>query len=151
MSKQNSSGCLRFENSDIVYSSEEKELWRLPLAKLRAIGEYTTSEGPYLDDYFIVFVSDKADFCTASFYADGRIPFLLTLSEKIGDKINLGLSNSANWKTRGVWPKAIEGQEFLHRIPEPKAKNLKGKLRQFLHPRASLKLTQPVIEIINQK
>jgi hypothetical protein len=151
MSKQNSSGFLRLEHTDIVYSSDKKELWRLPLSKVRAIGEYTTANGPFVDDYFLVFVADQCDcWYEASYYAQGNDAFRVSLGKLLGDEIRFGLNNSTDWKHRVLWPKKLEGTDLFNVIPETKAKNLAGKLKQKVFPRKTLELAKLVCELRQQ-
>ena len=151
MSKQNSSGYLRLENSDIVYSSDEKELWRLPIAKLRAVGEYTTANGPYADDYFLAFVTDQSDcWDEASYYAQGNDSFRVSLSKLLGDEILFGLNKSTHWKHRVLWPKKLEGADLFNVVPEVRASNLLKKLKQKIFPRKTLELAKSVRELCQQ-
>src|SRR5262249_50743800 len=39
----------------ICYESQGKEVWKISIAELVCIGEYTNANGPWLDDYFLVF------------------------------------------------------------------------------------------------
>jgi hypothetical protein len=143
---------LRLDGTDLVYSSVEHEHWRLPVRKVRAIGEYTTAAGPTLDDYFFVFVTEDSEcWFEASFYADGRDAFLLKLSKLLGADIRAGLCNSTSWETRVLWPQTLEGEELFTFIPETKARSLPGRFRQKLFPRGILKLAQHVLEAVNQK
>ena len=49
------SGELRCSAGLITYHSAGAD-WSVPVADVRLIGEYTNSDGPYLDDYFMVFL-----------------------------------------------------------------------------------------------
>jgi hypothetical protein len=150
--KQNPSGNLRLDGTDLVYSSVEQEYWRLPVAKVRVIGEYTTAAGPGLDDYFFVFVTDDSEsWFEASFYADGGDSFLSELNKLLGAEIRAGLCNSISWKTRVLWPKTLEGEELFIIIPEAAAAGLLGRLRQKMFPRGTLKLAQRALEAVNEK
>jgi len=152
MTKPNPSGSLRLDGNDLIYSSGEKEYWRLPLKKIRAIGEYTTAAGPFLDDYFFVFVTDEPDcWYEASFYAEGRDLFVSGVGRLLGDAITPGLCNSTNWRTRVLWPKSLEGEELFIFTPNTAAEGFLGRLRQKISPRGILKFSQAVLEVMNQK
>ncbi|MGH9703664.1 MAG: hypothetical protein ACRD4K_09835 [Candidatus Acidiferrales bacterium] len=91
-------------------------LWECPLRPIVLMAEYTTSEGPFVDDYFLVFVSkenEKYYFATASFYSDGREALIDYLSKKWGVRVELGLANSTGWKSRVVWPPEIAGRDYF--------------------------------------
>ena len=79
--------------------------WSLPVDKITLLAEYTTNEGPYLDDYFLVFVFRSADewrFRVASFYAEGRDDVLASLAAGWGASVELGLQSSTQWRSRTV-------------------------------------------------
>ena len=47
------------EHNAIHYSSTPTGSWTLPVADLVVFGEYTNQNGPFLDDYYFVFVVDS--------------------------------------------------------------------------------------------
>jgi hypothetical protein len=97
-------------------SSGGQLLWDCPLDSLVLMAEYTTNEGPFVDDYFLVFVSNekgKQYFATASFYSDGRDRLVEHLSQRWGMRVELGLSRSTEWKSRVLWPPEIAGNEYF--------------------------------------
>ena len=111
------SGKLVFSNGKVHYGWDSGE-WCVAVSDLLLIGEYTTSEGPYFDDYFLVFITgENAPRQVASFYADGRDEMLARLSEALDAKIELGLANSPDFKSRILWPPGLGGQELLRMMP----------------------------------
>jgi len=91
-------------------------LWSFPIAALVLIGEYTTNQGPYVDDYFVEFVtveSGKPFFWKVSFYAEGVEQSFVVLEKKLGEQLLLELYASTEWKSRVVWPPAESGKPFL--------------------------------------
>ncbi|HEV1995411.1 MAG TPA: hypothetical protein VGR03_13860 [Candidatus Acidoferrum sp.] len=97
-------------------NSEGQLLWQCPLDSIVLMAEYTTNEGPFLDDYFLVFVSiekGKQYFATASFYSDGREMIVEHLSQKWDVRVKLGLSHSTEWKSRVLWPPEIAGNDYF--------------------------------------
>src|SRR5207248_3557514 len=82
------------------------------------IGEYTNSDGPYLDDYFFVFLTaPEGGWHQASFYAKGRDEALTALSKSIGAPLQCGLCNCTEYKTRIMWPTQLEDQELMEVLP----------------------------------
>jgi len=80
------------------------------------IGEYTTNQGPYVDDYFVEFVtveSGKPFFWKVSFYAEGLEQSFVVLEKKLGEQLLLELYASTEWQSRVVWPPAESGKPFL--------------------------------------
>ena len=105
-------------------------LWKLPIAALVLIGEYTTNEGPCKDDYFIEFVSvedGKAFFSTVSFYAEGRDQAFAALEKTLNRPLTLELYASTDWNSRVVWPPSLSGRPFLR--PAKPTSNFKA----FIH------------------
>ena len=97
-------------------SSESKLIWTAAAKDIVLMAEYTTNEGPYVDDYFLVFVTVENGtryFATASFYSEGCDEVIKQLAEQWKTPIELGLANSTNWKSRVVWPSALAGQEYF--------------------------------------
>ncbi len=95
-------------------------LWRLKPEDIALVAEYTTNEGPFGDDWFLVFaVANKAPyFMTCSVYSDGRDQALEFLRSRFA--IEPKLTNSTGWKSVVLWPKAIAGSpliEFSQREP----------------------------------
>ncbi len=117
--KKNPSGIISYSNGIIKYQQSDFS-WSINLSDVHIIGEYTTSEGPYLDDYFFVFLTAKEKgWHEASFYADGREDFLKDLSNALSCPVVLGLCNSANFRTRIIWPLHLSGKPFMEIMPKP--------------------------------
>ena len=55
------------QDKTILYAIRDSDAWELPIAELKVVGEYTTPNGPYIDDYFYVFLSTNYWY-EASFY-----------------------------------------------------------------------------------
>ena len=119
MKDKNTSGTIRLDHGTIVYELPG-DGWRLKLSDVRLIGEYTNSNGPFLDDYFFVFLTAaESGWHQASFYADGRDSFLKALSEALRVPIETGLCNSVEFKTRILWPSDLNGKPLMKVVPKP--------------------------------
>jgi hypothetical protein len=88
-------------------------LWQLKSEKIALVAEYTTNEGPFGDDWFLVFaVANKSPyFMTCSFYSNGREEALEFLRTRFA--IEPKLTNITEWKSVVLWPKEIEGIELI--------------------------------------
>jgi hypothetical protein len=118
------SGELKFTEESLSYRSAAGS-WSVNISDVRLIGEYTTANGPYIDDYFLVFVTAlEGGWHEASFYARGRDELLAALSKKLGAPIETGLSNSAHFKTRIIWPEEWRGQNMLEVVPSEQKEGL---------------------------
>ena len=107
------SGELSVRGNEIHYESTTHSSWVLHVESVRLIGEYTNQNGPFADDYFLVFVPKGSDdWYRASFYAEGRDESLKALSPFFPGLGELGLSGSANFASRVLWP-PIDGDPAL--------------------------------------
>ncbi len=97
--------------------------WEVHVADIAVIGEYTTNDGPWLDDYFFVFVERDGTVREASFYADGRDRTLAALGDAVGERLLPGLSAASDWHSRVLWPPRLADSELfsLDRFPEREA------------------------------
>src|SRR5216683_4659890 len=88
-------------------------LWRLNPGNIVLVAEYTTNEGPFGDDWFLVFAVGNKNpyFTTCSIYSDGRDEALEFLRTRFA--IEPKLTNSTEWKSVVLWPSAVEGAELF--------------------------------------
>jgi hypothetical protein len=126
---------LRIKGSSLECSNDSRTTrWSLQIEDIALMAEYTTSEGPCLDDYFLVFVTvegNKLYFATCSFYADGRDAALANLQEHLGSPIELVLAGSTEWNSRVLWPPEMVGREYFT-FTEVPAETLRDKVKQLL-------------------
>ena len=97
-------------------NSAHESHWQIPLDHVVLFAEYTTDEGPLVDDYFLVFVtkvSDTPQFVTASFYSEGLDDVLTHLAAFWNSEIQLTLQGSTDWASRIVWPANLAGHEYF--------------------------------------
>jgi hypothetical protein len=118
---------LKFTAGKIEYQCGSFE-WSVPASEVRLIGEYTNANGPWLDDYFLVFLAlANGAWNEASFYASGRDAVLAELGRLLGTKLELGLCNSTTFKSRVIWPLNLAGADFVELVP---ARTRFGRFRQ---------------------
>lgn len=99
---------LVFRAGALQYIREQGIGWELPASDIAVVGEYTTADGPFVDDYFFAFVCSDGTVYEASFYAAGGNATLDALGAVLGGKITAGLCNSATWRSRVIWPAVLE-------------------------------------------
>src|SRR6478735_5383040 len=91
MTNEEYSGELECSDELLTYRSGVGD-WTIPISAIRLIAEYTNSDGPWIDDYFFVFLTAPEDgWHEASFYAKGREATLRALEQKIGAPLECGL------------------------------------------------------------
>ena len=114
---------LHIRNSNLEFlDASGAALWSLPVHSIVLLAEYTTNEGPYVDDYFLVFVTaedGKLYFSSSTFYAAGRDEALSRLQEQLGTRIRLELQGTAEWRSRVVWPSDMAGRQYFTFTPVP--------------------------------
>ena len=70
------SGHIELRGEMIRYASHAYSDWTLLVDDVCFIDEATNQNGPFTDDCFLRFVTDRDSWYEASFYADGRDAFL---------------------------------------------------------------------------
>ncbi|KKL24656.1 hypothetical protein LCGC14_2413130 [marine sediment metagenome] len=78
---------------------------------IKAIGEFTTADGPYEDDWFMTFIT-KTDWIEIPMYTDGMTELLADLGNVLNSDLSAGLTNSAEWNTRIVYPTKFKESEL---------------------------------------
>lgn len=68
------SGKIRLDQDCIFYQFPDGG-WQLPVSEIKIVGEHTDDQGPVVDDYFLVFLTDS-NLYEASVYAEGLGAFL---------------------------------------------------------------------------
>jgi hypothetical protein len=95
-------------------------LWHIKSENIVLVAEYTTNEGPFGDDWFLVFGIEHGPlFFTCTVYSDGAEALFDLLRTQFA--ITPKLTNSTEWKSVVLWPKSIEGAaliEFSQREPQ---------------------------------
>ena len=88
-------------------------LWQLKSENIALVAEYTTNQGPFGDDWFLVFATanKKPYFVTCSLYSNGRDEALDFLRTRFA--IEPTLTNNTEWQSVVLWPKAIEGAQLI--------------------------------------
>jgi hypothetical protein len=106
-----------FSDKDGNKLSLERELiWAIEIKDLILIAEYTTNEGPQLDDYFFEFVFAEDGIAykrTCSFYIKGRDEVLKTLADQYGMELKVRLLRSTEWESRVLWPTHLAGSDYF--------------------------------------
>ncbi|HPF39597.1 MAG TPA: hypothetical protein P5081_16725 [Phycisphaerae bacterium] len=119
MGRVRKSGRLWLDGDVIRYETPVGD-WRIPLDAVRIIGELTSPHGPFADDYFFCFAEAAGGWYEASCYAEGRDAFLHALGERLGARLEPGLSGSTDFASRILWPEPLAGRpmfDFTDEVP----------------------------------
>ena len=104
---------LKISKDEINCIENNQIIWTLKISHLKFIGEYTTAQGPFLDDYYFVFSEKEKDWWQAPNQAIKNENFWTDLGIKLGQPIAPHLFASTDWKTNVLFPKNLEGQELF--------------------------------------
>ena len=108
--------------------------WRTAINSILLIAEYTTNQGPLLDDYFVDFWSLEDGSVLrahATFYAAGRHDAFARMAKELKADLAFGLTGSTEWASRIMWPPELEGHPYFDFV-RVKPANLKEMMAQFL-------------------
>ena len=105
--------------------------WNIAIANIAVIGEYTNQNGPYADDYFLVFMErGNTQWYEASFYAQGRDEALKCLAMQLGADLKCQLCHSTDFRSRVMWPPALAELEMFQWT----SKLFSLRVKQTIHP-----------------
>jgi hypothetical protein len=152
---QSTNTVLRITESNLeCLDATGSKLWSLPIESIILVAEYTTNEGPYVDDYFLVFVTSEEGelhFSTCSFYSGGRDETLSALQQRLGSPISLGLQGSTEWRSRVAWPIKMAETEYFT-FTEAPAKTMTEKLKKrLLGATQEYSISKPVREYLEEQ
>lgn len=119
------------EDRHIILAHGNAELTRIPVDDIKLVGEYTTGNGPLIDDWFIVFMTSSTNWMQISEYTPGMQEMLQELGQLLDAEIGCSLFSSTSWKTSIIWPPSIAEMEMwdVHtKEPETFWQKLKGTL-----------------------
>ena len=139
--------CCYHDKQENISSLEPELSWSVEIDDILLIAEYTTNEGPYCDDYFLVFVT-RSYIYQCTFYANGTDMVIQTLSEMFNAPLQLKLCNSTDWNSRVIWPVHLEGSEYFQ-FTKVKPDSLLSKTRKtLLGSQLEYKLAEPIQAIL---
>jgi hypothetical protein len=127
------SGMIRIEEAALCYESKTYGSWQLAPADVRIIGEFTSQEGPFRDDYFVCFARDADRWWEASFYADGWDQVLRGLNQHLDAQMELRLAGSVDFASRIIWPTYLVDQPMFD-FSNPSPEGLTQRAKEFLLP-----------------
>ncbi len=116
------SGVLRLDGEMLEYDSPDYGRWKTQFSDIVAFGEYTTDNGPFIDDWFMVFVSKDLEWVEASNFCAGRDEVRSRLAELWGqDGLHEKLWGSTDFASRVIWPAALAEQPLFVWTPRPQS------------------------------
>jgi len=91
-----------------------KKAWSLQISDIVLVAEYTTNDGPWLDDWFLEFVtmsSDRLYFYHCTMYVDG----IYEVQDVLIRRLNAipQLAGCTEWDSRVLWPPHLVGKPYF--------------------------------------
>lgn len=100
-----------YQDGSIHFSPANGNGWQIPVQRIRAIIEYTTEEGPFAPDHFLVFVDRSATEHHLPLSAEGCSDVIKQVGEVLRADVDLNLSSSTKFASRVVFPDSIAGSD----------------------------------------
>ena len=100
-------------DNETIRISIGSEFQLLKISDIKVIGEMTKSDGPYTDDWFLIFIIDKETWYQISMYAENMQEVLKELSQLLNAEVIGTLFYSTSWKTNVIYPKEFQGKDLF--------------------------------------
>ena len=114
------SGVLRLERDLLAYESPNYGNWKIQITDIVTFGEYTTDNGPHIDDWFMVFVSKDLEWVEASNYCAGRDEVRSALASRWEqDSLYGSLWGRTDFASRVIWPADLAEQPLFEFTQHP--------------------------------
>jgi hypothetical protein len=137
------SGVLSLKDSTLSYASPVYGTWQVPLGEIIVFGEYTTDNGPHIDDWFMVFVTKDFNWVEASNYCAGSDAVRNELARQWGvESLHGKLWRHTDFASRVIWPLALADQPLFEFVERPQT--IGQKFKSFGIGLIDKDLTQPV-------
>ena len=108
------SGVLSIDGPTLSYASPDYGNWQISISEIIAFGEYTTDNGPYIDDWFMVFVTRDFNWVEASNYCAGADDVRTALAQRWGVESLYGkLWGHTDFASRVIWPTELADQPLF--------------------------------------
>jgi hypothetical protein len=127
------------------YFVNDQLTWRTAIGSILLIAEYTTNEGPHVDDYFVEFwrLENGAILKShATFYSAGTDAAFAEIAKQLDAALTFDLAGSTEWTSRIMWPPELAGHPYFE-FRDVKAANWREKIsRRFWGPTKEYLLTE---------
>jgi hypothetical protein len=104
-------GHVELQDDKVVWTINGQPMYQIPVSDIKIIGEFTTSDGPFLDDWFLTIITHDA-WLEIPMHVNGMGQCITDLEKKLKTSLNYQLANSASWKTRIMFPDGAKDQEL---------------------------------------
>jgi hypothetical protein len=145
------SGLIRLDGAVVRFDSRKHGSFAISLDEVAVIGEYTTDSGPFVDDWFVVFVHrDGVEWFEASMYAEELAEFLRDLAIALETGMETGLAASTDFASRVIWPPSIAGRPLFD-FRTVTASSFLRRLKLAIIPEKTRWLSVDVVNAVKQR
>ena len=132
--KESNSGKVRLQDNKIFWDIADKDILQIDIPEICIIAEYTNSDGPWFDDWFIAFVDKKGHWQSIPMYADNIDNIIQFLTDKFDTEFKSNsLVNSTEWSSIIVYPTHLKGKTLFKLTPVDNYKEPKTFLDRILY------------------
>jgi hypothetical protein len=115
------SGLTFIKDDELIWENHTgQQIVTIPLNKVKVIGEYTTSDGPYADDWFYLFILSPTDLRQVSAYAANISAVLESMSSRYKCEIVGHLAHSTAFDSNVLCPSQLRGTKVYETTAEHK-------------------------------
>jgi hypothetical protein len=133
MPDDHDSGTVTLEENWIIWHNTDLVFLQLDLNDVVVIGEYTNSNGPWFEDWFITFVTKDNKWSSIPIYANNIKELLELLAFRFDPSLkDCRLANSTSWKSIVRYPMELEGIELFQKVPSKNFKSPKNLFQKLL-------------------
>lgn len=115
------------------------------------LGEYTTDEGPYLDDHFIVVAIAPDRFFEFAVGSSQCSDVFSYIKENYNQDVRVGLANSTDYRSKVLYPHELSGSEFLEFRDSTRKTEFIGIPLPFRKRVRNAKVSQLVVDYLTNK
>lgn len=115
--KSNSSGVVHLQDDIIYWDYDNKNILQINFNDIIVIGEYTNTDGPYFDDWFLTFVTKDGQWQSIPWYADNIDELTEVLCKRFLPDLNVSfLTGSTEWESVIRYPKRLNNEPLFKLI-----------------------------------
>jgi hypothetical protein len=114
----NTSGKVRIEDNIFYWDYQDKNILRIDTKEILVIGEYTNSDGPWFDDWFLTLVTKDGQWQSIPMYADNINELLDLLCNTFEPDLRQNfLTGSTEWDSAILYPVSLKGKQLFKLTP----------------------------------
>jgi hypothetical protein len=128
------SGVVTLEGDKVIWHNEDVVFATFSLSDVVAIGEYTNSNGPWFDDWFLVFVMKDESWSKISNYAENIDVLRAYLAQQLDPDLKAGyLFFSTSWNSMVNYPVSVKGRPLFELVPSDSYHPPRNIFQKLLH------------------